>query len=106
MNNRAAMKLTTARYFTPAGRSIQAEGIEPDIILDRLKLSVVESSGIDPIKEANLSGHLDNPNGEDDEDAKQKAEEEKKKSISRDYQLNEALNLLKGLSIMQARNQI
>ncbi|MEW8392629.1 MAG: S41 family peptidase, partial [Candidatus Thiodiazotropha sp.] len=47
----AAVKLTTARYFTPSGRSIQAEGIEPDIELEELTLSKTEESQVKPIKE-------------------------------------------------------
>ena len=53
----SALKLTTARYYTPSGRSIQAEGISPDIELEQLKVSSVER-GIEPLKEENLSKHL------------------------------------------------
>ncbi|MDO9141089.1 MAG: S41 family peptidase, partial [Methylobacter sp.] len=53
----AAVKLTTARYYTPSGRSIQAEGIEPDITLARVKLEALESTEFKPVKEADLSHH-------------------------------------------------
>jgi len=99
-----AIKLTTARYYTPSGRSIQAEGIEPDIKVDRVVVSAVEKAAFDPIKEADLSGSLTNENGEAataEETAK--AEEEKTPLAQRDYTLYEALNLLKGLTILEAR---
>jgi carboxyl-terminal processing protease len=106
LSNGTAVKLTTARYYTPSGRSIQAEGIKPDIELDQVRISAVERS-IDPVKEADLSGHLSNGNGkkskksakEKDED---KDEEEEEESLAeKDYQLYEALNLLKGLAIQR-----
>lgn len=96
----AAVKLTTARYYTPSGRSIQAEGIEPDIKLARVKLESLKASKFKPVKESDLSHHL----GNEDEDTKQakdkKAEEEKSELDIRDYALHEALTLLKGLSIL------
>jgi len=96
-SNGAAVKLTTARYFTPSGRSIQAEGIEPDIALSRLKLESLGESKFTPIKEADLSGHLENG------DKAKKAEkiDEKSGLDLRDYALHEALNLLKGISILK-----
>lgn len=109
MHNGAALKLTTARYYTPAGRSIQAEGIIPDIKLENVKLASIDPSPFEPIKEANLSRHLENGNG-DEEKADEKTEEETddkaddKKEVSlaqQDYQLYEALNLLKGLEILK-----
>lgn len=102
LSNGTAVKLTTARYYTPSGRSIQAEGIEPDIILDPVRVSAVESS-FDPIKEADLSGHLMNGNGKAEQKTstgKDQAADEKPLAQS-DYQLYEALNLLKGLAIQR-----
>ncbi|MES9944846.1 MAG: S41 family peptidase [Candidatus Thiodiazotropha sp.] len=99
----AAVKLTTARYFTPSGRSIQAEGIEPDIELEELTLSKAEQSKVKPIKESNLSGHLSNGNGEEPkqgEDKKAKPGDDSQEAV-KDYQLGEALNLLKGLAILR-----
>ena len=99
--NGAALKLTTARYYTPSGRSIQAEGIIPDIKLENVKLTEMEASAFDPIKEANLSGHLDNGNS-DDTKTEDATDDKKEESLARkDYQLYEALNLLKGLEILQ-----
>ena len=96
-----ALKLTTARYFTPSGRSIQAEGIEPDILLENVKLAAVEDSGFASVKEADLSRHLEN-NGRVAEGAE--ARSERQKLAIEDYQLYEALNLLKGLHILQQRS--
>ena len=96
----AAVKLTTARYFTPLGRSIQAEGIEPDVALARVKLETLKSSSFKPVKEADLSHHLENGNGEK---AKKEAKDKEAKEEAldlRDYPLHEALTLLKGLSIL------
>ncbi len=106
LSNGSAVKLTTARYFTPAGRSIQAEGIEPDIALDQVRVSAVEKT-FEPIKEADLSGHL--PNGNGDKKGKAPAKGDKKKKpgslAQSDYQLYEALNLLKGLAIQREQMQ-
>nr|WP_316369795.1 S41 family peptidase [Candidatus Thiodiazotropha sp. CDECU1] len=99
----AAVKLTTARYFTPSGRSIQAEGIEPDIELEELTLSKAEQSKVKPIKESNLSGHLSNGNGKEPkkgEDEKAEQGDDSQEEV-KDYQLGEALNLLKGLAILR-----
>ena len=98
-----ALKLTTARYFTPSGRSIQAEGITPDIELESLKVAAVEQS-LDPLSEADLSGHLDNGNGKNGKDS-DKDDEDNGDLAQSDYQLYEALNMLKGLSILQERMQ-
>jgi len=101
--NGAALKLTTARYYTPSGRSIQAEGIIPDIKLENVKLTEMEASAFEPIKEANLSGHLDNGNSDDSKTVDSAGNEDKKELslAQKDYQLYEALNLLKGLEILQ-----
>lgn len=107
LTNETALKLTTARYFTPSGRSIQAEGVTPDIILDPLQVTKAESPALDSIKEADLSGHLDNGNGEAiDEDTEKKPQEEDKASLAQtDYQLYEALNILKGMHILQGQRR-
>lgn len=103
MSNQSAVKITTARYFTPAGRSIQAEGIVPDIKLDPLRVERVESNG-KRLKEADLTGHLENGNDKKQAESKTKDKAEEEESLaSKDYALNEALNLLKGLTILQSR---
>jgi len=99
--NGGAVKLTTARYFTPSGRSIQAQGIEPDIVTGDLRVAKRESSGIEPITESSLSGHLTNP--EDGEEVEDLETAETGNLAEDDYQLNEALNLLKGLTILSRK---
>ncbi|WP_016854144.1 S41 family peptidase [Halomonas smyrnensis] len=90
-----ALKLTTARYFTPSGRSIQALGIEPDVQVVRGRLEVAENTGM-RVREADLEGHLAG-NGEDD------ARGEMSERLRDDYQLGEALNLLKALNVLGER---
>lgn len=104
-----ALKLTTARYYTPSGRSIQAEGISPDIELESLKVAAIEQS-INPLSEADLSRHLKNGNkkksGKDKDKDKEKQDDSDTESlINDDYQLYEALNMLKGMAILQERMQ-
>lgn len=106
MNNDAALKLTTARYYTPSGRSIQAEGIVPDIRIDKVKLSAIAVSTSAVVTEANLTGHLENQDDEivtemPDKNAEDKAREDLALS---DFELYEALNLLKGMVLLQARS--
>ncbi len=100
MNNGAALKLTTARYYTPAGRSIQAEGIVPDIPLDRINLTAANEPEFEPVSEADLAGHLDNGQGNTENRPEQTEGKVEQHSVDNDYQLYEALNLLKGLYIL------
>jgi len=101
-----AVKITTARYFTPKGRSIQGEGITPDIILDRYDIKDSKADNSLHIKEADLTGSISNPTKS--QEAIRKAEEEGKKAeeekphirASDDFQLFEALLLLKGLNVL------
>jgi carboxyl-terminal processing protease len=99
LRNGSAVKLTTARYFTPNGRSIQAKGIVPDIKLSTLKISVNDAKERTSFSEKDLDGRLSNPNGESpDSDAKDNPDPEK--LAETDFQLYQALNLLKGLHIL------
>ncbi len=132
-----AVKLTTARYYTPSGRSIQAKGIEPDIIVQTLKFADEDSDDLSAVSEASLSGHLSNSERGDDgtnnetsatsKDSKAKKDlqttdtevvneinsdskksENKKESIDlirRDYQLYEALNILKGMYLFYGKKE-
>ncbi len=97
-----ALKLTTARYFTPSGRSIQAQGIEPDI---EVKQGTLTQNDYDPYyKEADLAGALDNPNGDesvDDEEIEIDSEDDVDLAAD-DYQLFQAVTLLKGMAILNA----
>jgi carboxyl-terminal processing protease len=99
-SNGAAVKLTTARYYTPSGRSIQAEGIEPDVTLARVKLETLDKADFIPVKEADLSHHLQNGKGATD-GKKEGLDKDKATLDVEDYSLHEALNLLKGISIMK-----
>lgn len=99
LRNNAAMRITTARYYTPSGRSIQAKGIEPDIVVRQAKVEEIESYGWN-ISEADLKGALKN---EQTETGKKKAAQDgqnKNKDKSdemKDYQLIRALDLVKAL---------
>ena len=120
-----AVKITTARYFTPLGRSIQAKGIEPDINVEPLKLTNGKKETEEeyqPLSEADLTGHLSNADGEKDksksaqdiakeatkdeaeakEQATEAAEKEKEKNlVETDFQLFEALNVLKSMVLVK-----
>ncbi|MBU1365324.1 MAG: S41 family peptidase [Gammaproteobacteria bacterium] len=113
-----AIKLTTARYYTPEGRSIQAKGITPDIVVEE------NANGSSPgmrVREADLDRHLNNDRDKEEakQDAKPQAKPAKKGkddaeeelpqrleyASKSDYQFQQALNLLKGLQILQNKAQ-
>ena len=104
VSNGAALKLTTARYYTPDGRSIQAAGIIPDIIAEEAKIT--RSEAAERLREADLARHLENPNGEESKPiVMPKAEPgaTTPPTPEEDYQIQEGLNLLKGIAIFQTR---
>ncbi len=104
MQGGTALKLTTALYYTPSGRSIQAEGIVPDIELESVKLAKMEHS-LKMLKEADLAGHLENgTRGDKDAAVTDRKGEDEKSLAESDYPLFEALNLLKGLHILGGRD--
>jgi len=98
MNNGAALKITTARYYTPDERSIQASGITPDLVVEDLKVAKGETDSR-RLREQDLAGHLENENKDKDEEERS-SEADKAPSIETDFQLREALNLLKGVNIV------
>ncbi|BBA36597.1 carboxyl-terminal protease [Methylocaldum marinum] len=101
-SNGGAVKLTTARYYTPSGRSIQAEGISPDVPISKVKLELAAQSEFSPIKEADLVNHLENGNQKMlKKDETQDGDKSEEALALQDYPLNEALNLLKGINIMR-----
>ena len=104
LGNGTAIKLTTARYFTPSGQSIQAKGITPDIIVEDATIETKESSPL-MRKEADLKNRLDNPQGGDGSEAQEVETTDASASSEEpaDYQLGQALNLLKGLQILSSR---
>ncbi|MDN3555981.1 S41 family peptidase [Halomonas maura] len=91
-----ALKLTTALYFTPDGRSIQAQGIVPDVEVVRGRLEIAEGNGL-RVREADLEGHL---TGEQAGAAAGATSDR----LRDDYQLGEALNLLKALNVLRQRD--
>ncbi|MCY1276928.1 Carboxy-terminal processing protease CtpB [compost metagenome] len=97
LNNDRALKLTTALYYTPNGRSIQAQGIVPDIEVARAKVTR-EQDG-ESFKEADLAGHLGNGNGGADRPSSGKAKSNQPRPQDDDFQLSQALSLLKGLNV-------
>lgn len=99
LNNDHALKLTTALYYTPKGRSIQAQGIVPDILVERAKISQEDS--VLGVKEADLAGHLGNGNGGPDKPTNSKADKTLRLQ-DEDYQINQAVNLLKGINVLNA----
>ena len=99
ITSKTAVKITTARYYTPNGRSIQAKGITPDIIVKDLELSSLNKNKM--IKESDLKGHLKNT----DKKNKDGEPQAQNKKLENDYQLSEAINLLKGLNILSLRKK-
>lgn len=101
LSKQGAMRLTTARYFTPSGRSIQAVGIEPDIVVELARIEAITRPS--SVREADLRGALENGNAED-EGAESKPEtdattEKAEESKARDYQLDRALDLIRGVAL-------
>ena len=94
LNEDHGVKLTTARYFTPSGRSIQAQGIEPDILVERGKSSSAHQGS--DVKESDLAGHLNNNQKPDNHDRKRQTE-----LLQNDNQLSQALSLLRGLNVLK-----
>jgi carboxyl-terminal processing protease len=102
MSGGAALKITTARYYTPSGRSIQATGILPDVVTEEAKVTKREKGAEDSLKEADLTGHLENK-VKDNAAVKKAGPSVKLDTAGEDYQLQEALNLLKGISIFRTQ---
>jgi carboxyl-terminal processing protease len=108
-----AIRLTTARYFTPSGRSIQALGIEPDIVAEQAKVEVI--AGQRRIGEADLPGALENPdrapgqpvpeatdgdgNGDGATTVPPGPSAAAESTEQRDYQLSRAIDLLRGIAL-------
>lgn len=118
-----AMRLTTARYFTPSGRSIQAKGIEPDILVEPAKVEKIDD---ERIHESDLKGAISNPDGEDakkpepakieeekpdpkeedDKSSKNETRQEREaKAAEQDYQLARARDLLHGLILIKKQKE-
>lgn len=94
-----ALKLTTALYYTPGGRSIQAQGIKPDITVKRARITALSNQA--GLSEAQLAGHLGNRQIGPAPDKTTDDSEVEDSLAARDNQLYEALNLLKGVTLFQ-----
>lgn len=105
LNDSTALKLTTARYYTPHGRSIQNEGIVPDILLKIEGSSDEDNTALGVISEADLEGHLESETQEGNKKAREPKSvvtiPKQTKDDATDYALEEALKVLKGLSDTQ-----
>jgi carboxyl-terminal processing protease len=107
VGNQGAIRLTTARYFTPSGRSIQAQGIDPDIVVETARIEVTPPQGPQR-READLRGALRNPDqarpAPGAAPAAPAAEsEERQQEGAQDYQLSRAFDLLRGLALYNQR---
>ncbi|MDE0056507.1 MAG: S41 family peptidase [Defluviicoccus sp.] len=101
LEGHGAIRLTTAHYYTPSGRSIQAKGIEPDIVVEQARVEILNEEG--RRREGDLRGALSNPNeGEGGEAGSDGAKPSDGQAEERpqDYQLTRALDLLRGLSLL------
>jgi carboxyl-terminal processing protease len=99
-----AVKITTARYYTPNGTSIQAEGIKPDIALADLAVNKADNAPQLVGSEADLPHHLANENAGVGADRDNDGSAENAKIATRDYALSQALNVLKGLALNNSLN--
>ena len=100
MQGHGAVRITTARYYTPSGVSIQSTGIEPDI---EVELAVVEDLEDGAVREEDLRGALDNTGA--DQDESNDDDDEKEPINMRDYQLSRAIDLIQGVQIFKSLNQ-
>ncbi len=100
LSGNGAMRLTTSRYYTPSGRSIQATGIEPDIVVHQARLEPLDTA--DSRREQDLRGALKNEKSEEDGGPDQ-PDAAPGEENAEDYQLSRAIDLLQGLSLFQQR---
>ena len=101
LDDNSALRLTTARYFTPKGRSIQATGIVPDIVFENVPVQEAraEEKKRLGLREENLPGHLQNQ--QEQKEKEKQAQQEKEESVENDAQLKRALELLKGWDVFK-----
>ncbi len=98
LNGDHALKLTTARYYTPNGRSIQAKGITPDIKVDQGSFTPIADGRY--YKESDLKGHLENPKDAEEMSKKDEAAKIQKEFVNKDYQLQQALLVLTSMNVL------
>jgi carboxyl-terminal processing protease len=103
LSDNSGLRLTTARYFTPSGRSIQAKGISPDIVVDKIELPATDKKEGMHIREKDLENHFES--GEKEAGEAKKTEKmpayKTDEQIKGDYQVLRALDLLKGWEILK-----
>jgi carboxyl-terminal processing protease len=99
MQGRGALRLTTQRYYTPSGRSIQAKGIEPDITVEEARIEAQETGK--RRTEADLRHHLEG--GTPEKEGESKVMAQRSEQAQQDYQLSRALDLIRGISLMTAQ---
>lgn len=102
LDDKRAIKLTTALYYTPSGVSIQAKGITPDIVIEEMTVPTNDAKKQNAdFSEADLSGHLQNQSPDKDKANEVKMEKENQALMHDDYQLYAALTILRGLALAQ-----
>ena len=109
LSDNSGLRLTTARYFTPSGRSIQAKGITPDIVVEKVELAASEKKDAMHIREKDLENHFESEDKSVPEGQKSEKSEKSEKlppyktdeQIKGDYQVLRALDLLKGWDILK-----
>jgi carboxyl-terminal processing protease len=102
LSDNSGLRLTTARYFTPSGRSIQAKGITPDIVVERLELASTEKKESMHLREKDLENHFENDkSGKPAETSETLPLYKTDEQVKNDYQLLRALDLLKGWEILK-----
>jgi carboxyl-terminal processing protease len=94
-----ALKLTTAKYYTPLGRSIQKTGIDPDILVEQVELKKPSEPQTPPRKEADLRGAIDNDQNSTKKDNEKESSKTKVDDSSNDYQLSRAFDLILALDL-------
>ena len=94
-----ALKLTTAKYYTPLGRSIQKTGIDPDILVEQFELKKLSESESPSRKEADLRGAIDNEQNSTKNDKDKESSKQKVDDSSNDYQLSRAFDLILALDL-------
>ena len=103
LENQGALKITTALYYTPSGKSIQAHGIDPDIIVNDAKLEKTKKDDLDTRSESSLDGHLKNQIESEIESNNQTQIGDNNLALyEKDYQLARAIDLLRGISVYKA----
>ncbi|HEY6874445.1 MAG TPA: S41 family peptidase [Geobacteraceae bacterium] len=103
LSDNSGLRLTTARYYTPSGRSIQAKGITPDIVVEQKELATQEKKDVMHIREKDLENHFESEEGKEPAGEKTKLPAYKAdEQIKGDYQILRALDLLKGWEILKS----